>query len=368
MKIESRVKSYTCEVVTDLLGRKEEIFAGQTSPRKFYFIDGNFFRVYEDGLRRFIDGEDFLIIEADENNKAYLKLADYYSALIERGFTRNDCLVTFGGGVLQDISGFIASTLYRGIPWIFIPTTLLAQADSCIGSKTSINFGQNKNLIGTFYPPDRIFIDLAFTRTLSRADFHSGLGEIIKFHLLSDKAGYERLTRYLSADDLRATDLFPGIVESTLAVKKSYFDADEFDTGRRNLLNYGHCFGHALESASQFAVSHGEAVIAGMGFANCAARKRGIMDQAVYESMEAIFARFYPRFDLGSVSAEQIIAYMKRDKKRTGKDLTMIMVRDMGDAEKYQDVTEDEVRAVYEAFLPVYEQGCRNQQEATADV
>ena len=367
MMIHSKIKSYSCEVMDNLLRRREDVFAGLSFPRRFYFIDGKFFRLYENSLRKFIGSDDFLIIEADENHKSYLKLADYYQSLIESGFTRNDCLVTFGGGILQDISGFIASTLYRGIPWVYIPTTLLAQADSCIGSKTSINFGQSKNLIGTFYPPDRIFIDLAFTKTLSRADFNSGLGEIIKFHLLSDAEGFGCLQSYL-ASDLREGNLFPGIIRSTLEIKKSYFEADEFDTGRRNLLNYGHCFGHALESASDFSISHGEAVIVGMGFANLAALRRGIMNPVVYQAIESILARFYPSFDLRSVTADQIITFMRRDKKRSGKDLTMIMAREVGQAGKYQDVTEKEIHSVFEEFLPVYETVRRQHKETVARV
>ena len=182
MRIESKVKNYTAEMMDDLLLKKEEIFEGLKYDKLFYFIDRNVYEIYEDKIKSFI-GDDFvLVIEAKEELKEYLNLADYYTALIDNSFTRNDILVTIGGGILQDISGFIASTLYRGIKWVFLPTTLLAQADSCIGSKTSINFGDSKNLIGSFYPPDRIFIDKSFCKTLTPEYFNSGIGEIIKFH------------------------------------------------------------------------------------------------------------------------------------------------------------------------------------------
>ena len=274
--------------------------------------------------------------------------------LIENRFTRNDVLLTIGGGILQDISGFVASTLYRGIKWVFFPTTLLAQADSCIGSKTSVNFGDSKNLIGSFYPPDMIHIDARFCHTLTDEYFNSGVGEIIKFHLLSDNKGYARLKEYLLSSDLCETSRLNKIILSTLAIKKSYFEGDEFDTGRRNLLNYGHCFGHALESASNFGVCHGEAVLVGMGFANLMSLKRGIMYKEKYDEFEAIFQKHYPRFDLSSVSADVLIEYLKRDKKRVGKDLTMILAEDIGKHYKSDDIKEFEIRNVYHEFLKGY--------------
>lgn len=354
MKICSKVKNYSAEMTGGVLGRKDELLKDFPYDRLFYFVDENVFSIYNKELRSFI-GEDFcLVVSATEENKSYLKLADYYKALIDARFTRKDILVTFGGGILQDISGFIASTLYRGIKWIFFPTTLLAQADSCIGSKTSVNFGDSKNLIGSFYPPDAIFIDHSFCETLTDEYFNSGLGEIIKFHLMSDARGYDLLKKYLASSDLRHSEYFKPIILSTLEIKKSYFQEDEFDTGRRNLLNYGHCFGHALESASNFAVCHGEAVIAGMGFANLLSMKRGIMSYEKYKEFDKILESFYPRFDLSKISVATLIKYLERDKKRTGKDLTMILSEDIGKQYKYNDIKESEIQDVYNDFLKEY--------------
>ena len=297
MKIRSKVKDYCLRFVDNVLDKQSTLFSGFKYRRIFYFIDKNVYKIYQRKLKRFIRNDDFLIIPAIEKNKSYSKMADYYRKLIKARFSRSDVLVTFGGGILQDLSGFIASTLYRGIQWIFFPTTLLAQADSCIGSKTSINFDKSKNLIGTFYPPDYIFIDIAFCKTLTQEYFNSGLGEIIKFHLMSDKTAYSLLRKYLAYPTPRENKYFKKIVFSTLKIKYSYFKDDEFDLGRRNLLNYGHCFGHALESASNFSVCHGEAVIVGMGFANLLALKRGIMEREKYNEFEDILRRYYPRFD-----------------------------------------------------------------------
>jgi len=354
MKVTSKIKTYEYGVVSDVLEKKDELFSTLSYDRLFYFVDQNFYNLYKEKLDKFI-GDDFLLcIEADERNKEYTKLSEYYQGLIDARFTRKDMLVTFGGGVLQDLSGFIASTLYRGIKWVFFPTTLLAQADSCIGSKTSINFGDSKNLIGSFYPPDQIFIDATFTKTLTDADFNSGLGEIIKFHILLDRKQYGMLLQYLEEGNLRSNRYFDQIVASTLNIKKWYFEQDEFDTGVRNLLNYGHCFGHALESATNFATTHGEAVIVGMGFANLLALRRGIMSQSVYSELEEILQHFYPHFDLSKVSVDKLIHYLKKDKKRIGKDLTMIMGSDVGNFSKYDDVQEEEIKDTYKEFLLGY--------------
>ncbi len=353
MIIHSKIKDYRLDVVDDIWASKPQLSGMPKLNRLFYFIDSKVFKLYEAQLRK-MTGSDFVLkIDADERNKEYVKMADYYRALIEAGFTRNDCLVTFGGGIVQDISGFIASTLYRGIKWVYVPTTLLAQADSCIGSKTSINFGASKNLIGTFYPPDVVLLDINFTRTLNPSDFNSGLGEIIKFHLLSDTKGYEFLNKYFASQDLRGP-LFKDIILSTLKIKQSYFEGDEFDTGRRNLLNYGHCFGHALESASNFAVAHGEAVLVGMGFANVLSLKRGILSRNLYEEWEVLLRRFYPAFDLGSIRAQDIIAHLKKDKKRSGPQLTMILARGVGDHYKADDVSELEIIETFNEFIKAY--------------
>jgi len=354
MNIHSKIKDYSVKMIGNILEKKQEVLANLKFDRLFYFVDDNIYQIYEKKLKKFIDDDFFLIIEAQETNKEYRNLVNYYKALIENSFTRNDILVTIGGGILQDISGFIASTLYRGIKWVFFPTTLLAQADSCIGSKTSINFGDSKNLIGTFYPPNVIFIDIGFCKTLSPEYFNSGLGEIIKFHLMSDEKRYALLQEFLASSNLRDERLFKKIIWSTLQIKRSYFEGDEFDTDRRNLLNYGHCFGHALESASNFAVCHGEAVIIGMGFANLLSLQRGVMTREKYDEFEELLKNYYPKFDLSKIGAESLISYLKRDKKRVGKDLTMILSEDIGKQYKVNNVTESEIKETYREFKKIY--------------
>jgi len=354
MKLHSKIKDYKLEMLENIFNKKTEILKNIKYDNIFYFMDENVYEIYKDKIEKFVDNDFKLLIVTSEQSKEYLNLANYYSSLIENNFTRKDILITIGGGILQDISGFIASTLYRGIKWIFLPTTLLSQADSCIGSKTSINFNNSKNLIGSFYPPDRIYIDHSLCKTLTHEYFNSGLGEIIKFHLMSDEKRYSLLKKYLNSSDLKEGELFKKIILSTLEIKKSYFEGDEFDTGRRNLLNYGHCLGHALESASNFEICHGEAVLVGMGFANLLCLKRGIMTENKYEEYEKLLKKYYPRFNLSKIKVEKLIFYLKKDKKRVGKDLTMILSKDIGKQFKYNDIKESEIIETYNDFLKIY--------------
>lgn len=343
MIIRSKIKDYTVNFIDHVL--EQGNIANRTDPlrRSFHVIDRGVYDIYKDQFDSFVDEDHLLVIPAKEKSKAFQSLARYYRSLVEAGLRKNDTLVTFGGGILQDISGFIASTLYRGVRWTFFPTTLLAQADSCIGSKTSINFAGSKNLIGTFYPPDEIYIDIHFLNTLKRNHWNSGIGEIVKFHLMADNGKFRLLKDFLLSPNPRKPDVLKRIIKSTLLIKRMYFRGDEFDLGRRNLLNYGHTFGHALESVSNFRICHGEAVLLGIGIANLLSMKRGIMQWERYQEIESVISRQYPSFNSSFLDAEKVIHFMRKDKKRVGNNLSVILAEDIGNLRKYDDVEEDEV-------------------------
>jgi 3-dehydroquinate synthase len=165
---------------------------------KCFVVDENVWRHYADGILSTLPRSETISFPAQEERKTLEGVQEIYEHLLGRSAKRNLTLITIGGGILQDVTGFVASTLYRGINWIFIPTTLLAQADSCIGSKTSLNYGGYKNLIGSFYPPSKVWIDPSFLRTLQTQDFYSGLGEVVKLHIM---AGEEKTQQFLGAYD-----------------------------------------------------------------------------------------------------------------------------------------------------------------------
>ncbi len=197
-------------------------------------------------------------IVANEENKSIETVLMVCEKLLEYGFDKGNNLVVVGGGILQDIGAYVAKTFKRGIDWTFIPTTLLSQCDSCIGGKTALNFKQYKNQLALFSAPQRVIVDTKFLSTLSDNDILSGYGEIVKLFLLGGD-------RYIQMwDDL---DIEEKIWHS-LAIKKEVIEKDEFESLERKSLNYGHSFGHSIESVTNYKISHGEAVLLGIEIIN----------------------------------------------------------------------------------------------------
>jgi len=224
---------------------------------------------------------------------------------------------------VQDITCFIASTLLRGLAWRFVPTTLLAQADSCIGSKSSINLGATKNILGTFNPPQTIFIDVGFLETLDEKDIHSGVGEILKVHAIAGIAAFDRLaTDFDRLFSDRAVLL--KYVRAALCIKQPYIEQDEFDRGIRNNFNYGHSFGHAIESATRYAVPHGIAVTIGMDMANYIAMKRGLLPAEHFHRMHPALSRNYGEYAATPIPEDVMFSALMKDKKNTSTMLRLI--------------------------------------------
>jgi 3-dehydroquinate synthase len=274
-------------------------------------------------------------IVATEEAKSLEKLAPYFVWLLENGLRRDGCLLVIGGGVLQDIGCFIASVLFRGIRWEFIPTTLLAQCDSCIGSKSSINIQSYKNQIGTFYSPDRVLLAHPLLESLPWDEMRSGMGEVIKLHLLAGEERFDWLTARL--DGVRTNPaLLAECVRSSLLIKKSYIETDEFDTGVRNLLNYGHTFGHAYETSTQYAIPHGIAVTLGVLTATHISAQLGLIAPDALACLQLILKPWYSPYEekVRLAPMAKILAAIKLDKKNTRHGIHCILTRGAGRMEK----------------------------------
>ena len=254
-----------------------------------------------------------IVIKAEESQKSYEGAAWVIEELIKRGMNRESHLVAIGGGIIQDITCWIASTFMRGIDWSFVPTTLLAQADSCIGSKSSINFLNYKNIVGTFYPPKHVLIVEQFRFTLTAADINSGLAEIIKLMIINDDD-----VTVLRRVQGSASDIY-----RALQIKQYYIEADEFDAGIRNILNYGHCFGHAIETASNYAVPHGIAVAMGMDLANAFADLR--YGTHYHDKYHDVLAKIYADHAHIPYDVDAVISAMGKDKKNTAQYANIIV-------------------------------------------
>lgn len=244
--VHSALGSYSVQMIDDM----SSIIALIDSQQTLTFIDKNVQELYPE-LRR----DTNISVECVESNKTLRKAEELLQRMLDMGVKSNWHVVIIGGGILQDLAGFCCSIYNRGLSYTYVPTTLLAQADSCIGGKTSINFNGKKNVLGTFYPPKHILINTNFLNTLTTTEYISGMGEIFKFHILQNII--KEFETALDSDKISDT------VYHSLQYKNSILLLDEFDKKERKFLNFGHTFGHALEFTSNNVIPHGIAVIVG---------------------------------------------------------------------------------------------------------
>ena len=322
LHIKSNIHNYRVDFKKDLKFLKDLI----KLEKRVFVIDENIYKLYKKEFKG-VDKKELFLLKAVEEDKTLKSVEKIYKFLATFSAKKNMTLISIGGGITQDITGFVASTLYRGIDWIFIPTTFLAQADSCIGSKTSLNFESYKNILGGFYPPKQIYLAPNFLKTLTKKDFFSGVGEVIKFSLLQEKYPKNIDATISMIEDIKKDKKVLNSIHKTMAVKKAYIDEDEFDTGKRNFFNYGHCFGHALENASHYKIPHGIAVTIGMIYANLVAYNRSLLSKKVFNKLnEKLFLpNIYMKLKLSYFDKDILLESMKNDKKRVGKDLTIII-------------------------------------------
>jgi 3-dehydroquinate synthase len=288
-------------------------------------VDERVSGLHSAGLRPLLtNAASVLSLAATENVKSLEELPSLIASLVNAGIRRDHALIAIGGGVVQDLTCFMASMLFRGMKWVFLPTTLLAQSDSCIGSKSSINAAGVKNLVGNFYPPHRIAVATDFLETLDERDVHSGIGEILKVHIIDGPESFDWL-----AQNFDALFVDPAVmrraVRSALEIKKKLVEIDEFDRGPRMVMNYGHSFGHAIETATEFAVPHGIAVTIGVDMANFVAVRMGRMAVGQFNRMHPTLRKNYQEFEAAKIPLDLMLGALGRDKKNIGKDLVLIL-------------------------------------------
>lgn len=331
MEIQSKSHAYGVETVSDL----DEAVRGAAGNTALVLADRRVCELYPSAFADADQSGRLLKVTASEEQKTYEQLVPLFLQLIDKGVRRHTTLCVVGGGVLQDIGCFIASVLLRGLRWNLVPTTLLAQSDSCIGSKSSLNIGPYKNQLGTFYAPHRVLMAFSVLRTLSRDEIRSGLGEVIKLNLIAGSTDFSRLRSRLAAMPDDPADLAP-VVMDCLQIKKAYIEKDEFDEGVRNILNYGHTFGHAFESTTQFAIPHGIAVTLGISAATRISERLGWVPAGYADNLDTFLKTYYAPYEreLTKVSLGALQAALGKDKKNVGNGLTCILTRGEGRMEK----------------------------------
>ncbi len=280
-----------------------------------------------------------LLVPAGERTKS-MKMAERVAGqLLERGADRRSLLIAFGGGVVGDLGGFVASTYMRGIDYVQVPTTVVAQVDSAIGGKTAVNVGQMKNLVGTFYPPRLVLADPLVLGSLSERAFRSGLYEVVKHAILAGPTLFSRLEAKLDSCLPRtAGDLGP-ILASAAKVKVEVVSRDEREAGLRRVLNLGHTFGHALEEATRYRrFLHGEAVGWGMLVAASMAVRLEILHPAVARRMARLVQRVGRLAGIRDLNAAALLRLLPRDKKAVGGRIHWVLPERIGKVKVVPDV------------------------------
>ena len=283
-------------------------------PYGSYFLVDDFFK---DKLN-FVSEENIFWINANEDAKSFLKLNEIFISLKEFGCNRKSSITAIGGGVVQDIATIVSSLYMRGINWNYVPTTFLGMTDSCLGGKSSINVGSYKNLIGNFHPPHNIEILPSLAKTLPKTELFAGIAESAKICFCSGNSSFKKYLEYSSpllSNDWSNKDLLK-LLHHTLKIKKWFIEKDEFDTAERKLLNYGHTWGHALESATNFSVPHGLAIAIGI-LASILFKKNITIHKKLYEHCFKLIIPVINKKDIEIFEESKFITAFNSDKKHS---------------------------------------------------
>ncbi len=270
-----------------------------------------------------------IVLEHGEKSKSIDVLQNVYNELLDFEITRGDLIIAFGGGVVGDLTGFVSSTLLRGIPFVQIPTSLLAQVDSSIGGKVAVNLSKGKNLIGSFYHPEAVYIDPELLKTLDKRFLYDGMGEVIKYGCIRDENLFQNLLKYNSDKEL--FDNIEEIIYRCCKIKKDIVESDEKDTGERMLLNFGHTLGHTIEKHFKYEkYTHGEAVAIGMYHISKKSEDMGITEKGTVDKIKKILIKYKLPHELPDMNKKEVIETIALDKKNKGNDMNLILLKRIG--------------------------------------
>ncbi|MBO7155835.1 MAG: 3-dehydroquinate synthase [Clostridia bacterium] len=266
---------------------------------------------------------DFFVIENGEKSKSLPVYAAILEYLADNAYTRTDAIVALGGGVVGDLAGFVAATYLRGISFVQIPTTLLAQIDSSVGGKTAIDLPSGKNLVGAFWQPSLVIADVATLNSLSDKEIENGLGELIKYGVLLGGEAYELISAGINEDNLER------LIELSVAYKRDIVEADEKENGVRTLLNLGHTIAHGIEKLSDYTFTHGKAVALGLWAVAKAQYNKGLLSKMDYKKIEELYDYYGIETTL-PYSIADLVKVACIDKKATGKNIKLVVPEGIG--------------------------------------
>lgn len=292
------------------------------------------------------------VFPAGEANKTLDTVKGIYKKLIEEQFDRKDLLIALGGGVVGDITGYAAATYLRGVDFIQIPTTLIAQSDSSIGGKTGVDFDGYKNMVGAFYMPKLVYMNIGALKELDDRQFYAGFAEVMKHGLIKDAAFYEWLLDNMYEIHDRDLEILEEMVMRSCSVKKFVVEKDPTEKGDRALLNFGHTIGHAIEKAMHFEMLHGECISLGMVAAAYISWKHNWLSMDEYLEVRDMFVPFHLPISIDSIEPEEIVRLTKSDKKMEAGQIKFVLLKKVGKAVIDRNVTEEEIlEAVREIYF-----------------
>lgn len=334
VKVATENREYTIEIKTGLLKELPDVFKERYSGKKLGLLcDSNTQALYGDGFADELKARDFdvtpLSFPAGEGSKNLDTLAGIYDSLAAAGFTRSDYLVALGGGVTGDMGGLAAATFLRGMGFIQIPTTLLAMVDSSIGGKVAVDLPRGKNLVGAFYQPYAVYTDPELLSTLNDRQFADGMAELIKHGFIRDEKLYKELTDLGSRKAVEPN--LDRLIKKSCKIKRDVVEKDEKDNGIRQLLNFGHTLGHAIEKAQNFTgMTHGEAISAGMVYITAMTEKIGLTRDGETERVKKALSLFGLPVDMPDVPGEALVEAVRIDKKARSGKITLAIIDKIG--------------------------------------
>ena len=351
-RVETATQSYPIFVGYGLLDRIGEKMRGAgLSGKTIVISDESVFSIYGKKVERILRDAGFtvdsFVVPPGEATKNVHSAAKIYDFLAEHRAERDDIIVALGGGMVGDLAGFVAATFLRGMPWVQVPTSLVAMVDASIGGKVGVNHPQGKNLIGAFYQPGFVLADVQALTSLPRRELASGWAEVIKYGFIVDKDFF----KFLEADADKLTGLEPNVVTQAIArsaaIKAEIVSEDEREKGKRTILNYGHTIAHGLETATQYGrFLHGEAVAIGMMGAAKLSQRLGLLSSDVVKQQQSLLERFDLPISSSGVDLAEVLRAMELDKKTRGKKIRWVLLEDIGRVLIRSDVPEEDVIGV----------------------
>lgn len=345
-------RSYDIEIGADL-DRAGERLQGLGLGRKMAVVTNPTVKnLYGARLIDSLKSAGFLVMSIDIPDGEHSKSLDWtnaiYTALLINSFDRKSALVALGGGVIGDLTGFAAATFMRGVPFIQVPTTLLAMVDSSVGGKTGVNHPMGKNMIGAFYQPKKVLMDLGALRSLPKEEFLAGMAEVIKYGVIRDAAFLDYLEKNREKILALEPEALEYIVRRSCEIKAEVVAKDERESGLRAILNFGHTVGHAIETAENYTLRHGYAVAIGMVYASRLAHTTGLCDASVPERVEKLVRSYGLPADLSALgrrpSVAGLIDTMQIDKKAEAGKVKLVLPKKIGEVVITKEWEEERLR------------------------